>query len=206
MYYLFLFLLLCILPVSAGPSPQWLYQQIHALPEDKSDHVIDELHTKKSDIPEHKKRKDGVKRLFNFLDSAIQESGSGSGEGSAQEKITMTTGDHSGLTGLTEKHVNGDENQNQEEISNSPNATQQKAKVAENLTNEHLAAANMAKTSFTGYDQRVSTGLPGLNPQNTQAVNQYPTASQQGLQRAYYSPQRLAGFGAYGRQQTSTCK
>lgn len=103
---------LCSL-VSAGPSPQWLFEQIHALPATDNDQVTTELHTKKSDIPEHKRRKDGVKRLFHFLDSAIQESGNGSGESSAKEDITAT-GEHSGFTGLTDKQLDKDDGPKQQ--------------------------------------------------------------------------------------------
>lgn len=78
--------------------PQWLFEEIHALHQgNKGDHLTNPLHTKKSDIPDHKKRKDGVKRLFKFLDDAVQESANGSGEGSTEERP--------GVTGLPEKQV-----------------------------------------------------------------------------------------------------
>ncbi|KAJ7390168.1 hypothetical protein OS493_026675 [Desmophyllum pertusum] len=116
MHLLLSFLLLCGLVcsfVSAGPSPQWLYEQIHALPDTDNDHEATELHIKKSNIPDKNhallhKRKDGVKRLFNFLDSAIQDSGSGSGEGSGHEQVAMVTEQqNSGSTGLTGRQSTG---------------------------------------------------------------------------------------------------
>lgn len=193
--------------VSAGPSPQWLFQQIHALPGSDNEHVKADLHTKKSDIPEHKKRKDGVKKLFNFLDSAIQDSGSGSGEGSAQEQVAMANEDHSSQTKLTEKQVTKDESLKQQETTNSRDSAKQKKTAPAKSTNEHQAPLNMVKTSLSGYGQEGLKSLPGSSPQSSQGVQDYGAASQQGAQSAYYAPQRTAGYAAYIQPHTtSTCK
>ena len=184
--------------VSAGPSPQWLFEQIHALPGSDKDHVTDELHAKKSEIPEHKKRKDGVKRLFNFLDSAIKDSGSGSGEGSATEE-------HSGSTGLTENQVTKNEGPEQQEKTKSPDSAKQITN--QHSSNEHQATATKAQTRLPIYHQGGAKRLPGLSGQS---INHYTTADQQGQQMAYYAPQRTVAYSAYTGPRTAktqtTCK
>lgn len=73
---------MCIFLVLVVFLFQWFYEQIYVL----LDGDIIELYIKKLNILEDKnyvffyKRKDGVKKLFNFLDFVIEESGSGSGE------------------------------------------------------------------------------------------------------------------------------
>ena len=178
--------------VSAGPSPQWLFEQIHALPGSYKDHVTAELHAKKSDIPEHKKRKDGVKRLFNFLDSAIKDSGSGGGEGSATEE-------HSGSTGLTESQVTKNEGPKQQEKTNSRDSAKQRAN--QQSSNEHQATATKVKTNLPVYHQEGAKRLPSLS---VQSINHYTTADQQGQQRAYYAPQRTVAYSAFTGPRTAT--
>jgi len=195
---------------SAVPSPQWLYQQIHALP----DGDTAELHTKKSNIPDDKnhanphKRKDGVKKLFNFLDSAMQESGSGSGSGesSGQEPVAMDT----------EKHSNSTRNQfsgtasskQQETASSSDNAQQNSEEKKGALIKEDQTSSNTNKAGLTGNSQQGSSALsPGLIPQNTQAVSHYVTANQQGGQRGVVTaPQRTTGDVTNARPQSLACK
>ena len=185
----------CTVLVSAGPSPQWLYQRIHALPV-KGGHLTTELHAKKSEIPEHKKRKDGVKRLFNFLDSAIQDGGSGSGEGSAQDSVVMTTKESSGLA---ERQFSTDGRHKQLEINKPLHA-------AENLTKEQQKAVDKPKTSFASHTQPVSTGFSGSGAENIQLANRYAAQSPQVTQKSYFTAQRTAGYATFKAPQTSTCK
>lgn len=198
----------CTRLVSAVPSPQWLYEQIHAL----SDGDTTELHTKKSNIPEDKnhalpqKKKDGVKKLFNFLDSAIQESGSGSGESSGQEQVTMDTEQHSSSTG---KQYSVAASSKQQETTSSSDTPQQKSEETKGaLVKEDQTSSNTDKAGLTGQSQQGSTDLPaGLNPQNTQAVRQYATANQQGGQRGVVTaPQRTTGYVANASPQSLACK
>lgn len=193
------------------PSPQWLYEQIHALP----DSDTTELHTKKSNIPDDKnhvlphKRKDGVKKLFNFLDSAIQESGSGSGDGSGQEQVTLATEQHSGSTGLTGKQSDGAASSKQQETTSSRDHAPQKSEThGAAVHNGDQVSSNTDKSGLTAYSRQGSTGLPvGLNPQSTQAFNKHATAYQQGGQRvAVTIPQRIAGYVATTNPQGLTCK
>ena len=188
----------CTVLVLAGPSPQWLYQRIHALPV-KGGHLTTELHAKKSEIPENKKRKDGVKRLFNFLDSAIQDSGSGSGEGSAQDSVAMTTKESSGLAERPQKQFTTDGKHKQQEINKPLNA-------AENLTKEQQKAVEKPKTSFTGHTQPVSTGFSGSGAKNIQLANRYAAQSPQVTPKSYFAAQRTAGYATFKAPQTSACK
>ena len=191
--------------VSAVPSPQWLYEQIHALP----DGDTTELHTKKSNIPEdksharHHKRKDGVKKLFNFLDSVIQESGSG--ESSGQEPVTMDTEKHSSSNG---KQFSGTARSKQQDATSSSDNTQQKSEKTKGALIKEDQTSNTNKAGLTGYSQQVSNAFsPGLNSQNTQAVIQYVTANQQGGQRGIVTtPKRTAGYVANARSQSLACK
>ena len=196
--------------VSAVPSPQWLYQQIHALP----DGDTTDLHTKKSNIPEDKnhahphKRKDGVKKLFNFLDSAIQVSGSGSGSGesSGQEPVAMDSDKHSSST--RNQFSGAASSKQQETTSSSDNAQQKPEEKNGALIKEDKTSSNTNKSGLTGNSQQGSTALsPGLIPQNTQAVSHYVTANQQGGQRGVVTaPQRTTGYVANARPQSLACK
>ena len=187
----------CTVLFLARPSPQWLYQRIHVLPV-KGGHLTTELHAK-SEIPEHEKRKDGVKRLFNFLDSAIQDSGSGSGEGSAQYSVAMTTKESSGLAERPEKLFTTDGRHKQLEINKPLNA-------AENLTKEQQKAVDKPKTSFAGHSQPVSTGISGSDAENIQLANRYAAQSPQVTQKSHFAAQRTAGYATFKAPQTSTCK
>lgn len=158
-----------------------------------------ELHAKKSEIPENKKRKDGVKRLFNFLDSAIQDSGSGSGEGSAQDSVAMTTKKSSGLAERPEKQFTTDGRHKQLEINKPLNA-------AENLTKEQQKAVDKPKTSFAGHTQPVSTGFSGSGVENIQLANRYAAQSPQVTPKSYFAAQRTAGYATFKAPQTSACK
>ena len=198
----------CTRLVSAVPSPQWLYEQIHALP----DGDTAEIHTKKSNIPKEKnhalphKRKDGVKKLFSFLDSAIQESGSGSGESSGQEQVTMDNEQHSSSNG---KQLSGAAITKQQETTGSSDNAQQKSEETKAaLINEDQTSSNTDKGSLTGIRPHGLTGLPAaLNPLYTQAVSHYVTANQQGGQRSILTaPQRTAGYVANASPQSSACK
>ena len=178
--------------VSAGPSPQWLFEQIHALPGSDNNHVTAELHVKKSGIPKQNKRKDGVKRLFNFLDSAIKDSGSGSREGSTQAEATE---EHSGSTGLTEKQVTKNEGPEQQEPINSRDSAKQRSNPQS--SNENQVTATKVKTSLPVYHR-----FPGSSVQSTQVAA--------GQQRAYYAPHRTVAYSTYTRPRTvttqTTCK
>ena len=198
----------CTCTVSAVPSPQWLYEQIHTL----ADGDTAELHTKKSNIPENKnhalphKNKDGVKKLFNFLDSAIQESGSGSGESSGEVQDTKDSEQHSSSTG---KQFSVAASSKQQQTISSSDNTQQKSKETKGvLIKEGQRSSNMNKARLTGSSQQGSTGLPvALNPQNTLAVSQYVTANQQGAQsRVVTAPQKTAGYVASAIPQSLACK
>lgn len=193
------------------PTPQWLYEQIHALP----DSDTTELHTKKSNIPDDishvlpHKRKDGVKKLFNFLDSAIQQSGSGSGDGSGQEQVTMATEQHSSSTGLTEKQSVAVASSKQQEKTSSrdPAPLESKARGAV-VDGGDQVPSNTNKAGLTSYSRQGSTGLPASsNPQSTQAFYQHATADHQGGQRvAVTVPQRTTGNMASTNPQSLTCK
>lgn len=149
--------------------PQWLFEEIHALhPGDKRDHITDPLHTKKSDIPEHKKKKDGVKRLFKFLDYAVQESANGNGEGSGEERL--------GVTGLPAKQV-----------TKTAHAEQKKA----------LVSKDDQKQTLTGYDQQILENQPSTSDkQGTQMVsNKYATpVNRLKLKTAYSSSKKTPYF------------
>ena len=197
----------CAWLISAVPSPQWLYEQIHALP----DGDTTELHTKKSNIPEDKnhahphKRKDEVKKLFNFLDSAIQESGSGSGESSSQEKVAMDTEKHSNSIG---KQFSGTASSKQQDATSSSDNTQERSEETKGALIKEDQTSNTNKAGLTGYSRQGSNALsPGSNSQNTQEVIQYATANQQGGQRGIVTtPQRTAGYVANASSQSLACK
>ena len=185
--------------MSAGPSPQWLYQQIHALPDTSNDHGTTELHTKKSDIPY--KRKDGVKRLFNFLDSAIQESGSGSGEGSGDEHVTVATKQHSSLTGLTGKAsvrvatpVSPTKQKTVASVS-----LQQKTEAQGTLVNGGQVSSNQHKTGWSSYGGQAATSL------GNKFQTKYATPNQQRGQ-VNTVPQRTPGYMTNAAPQRLTCK
>ncbi|XP_022790205.1 uncharacterized protein LOC111329704 isoform X2 [Stylophora pistillata] len=183
--FLLLFGSLCRL-VSAGPSPQWLYQQIHALPDNGNQHATTELHTKKSEIPP--KRKDGVKRLFNFLDSAIQESGSGSGEGSADGRVIMATDQlvsSAGLKGKQSAGVDGHARTKKEKTTNSdsPNVSSYSRSTYGNQrkTTGYSVAGQRAQL----YGDAASSRRPPAIPVRSQV------SASQGLRTQSLRPQNL---------------
>jgi len=155
----------------ASSLPQWLFEEIHALhPGNKGDHMTDPLHpAKKSDIPEHKKRKDGVKRLFKFLDYAVQESANGSGEGSTEERP--------GVTGLPAKQVT-------------------KTGYAEGK--KALISKDVQKQTLSGYDQQqiLENQASASEKQGTQMVsNKYATpVNRLKMKTAYISSQKTPYF------------
>ena len=156
-------------------------------------------------MPPHK-RKDGVKKLFSFLDSAIQESGSGSGESSGQEPVAVDTEKHSSST---RKQFSGAASGKQQEtLSSSDNTLQKSEETKGALKKENQTSSKTNNAGLTGNNQQGSTTLsPGLNPQNTQAVIQYGTANQQGGQRGIVTaPQRTAGYVANASSQSLACK
>lgn len=174
--------------VSGRPSPQWLYQQIHALPDDGNKHATAELHTKKSEIPF--KRKDGVKRLFNFLDSAIQESGSGSGEGSADDHVTMATEQHVSTTGSRGKQpavVGNPVSPKKQKTTSFGDSPQKKKEAQGHGVNEGQLPINGRKK--VSYD--ASSNLQ----------SHYAATNQQGLQK-FTVPQQTAGYMSNGGLQS----
>ena len=195
--------------VSVVPSPQWLYEQIHALP----DSDTTKLHAKKSNIPDVKnhvlphKRKDGVKRLFNFLDSAIQESGSGSGDSSGQEQ-------HTGSNGLTGKHSVGVAGFKQKVTTSLRGPTLQSSEAQRDAVDPavddvHQVSSHKDRARLSGSSRQVSTrGLyAGSNPQSTQAINKYTNPDQQGVKRvAVAVVQRTADYLPKANPQSLTCK
>ena len=161
-----------LLLVSASPSPQWLFQQIHALqPSEDVDLSTDASHAKKSDIPGHNKRKDGVKRLFKFLDSALQESGSGNGEGSARDDLGFAnqTAKLRTMDAEQQKGINSKESDKQIRNQQIRNGNQ----VTSNLS-------NVVNTTLTGVNQqgfKKGPSVSSLQSQTQMVNNQYADAS-----------------------------
>ena len=148
-----------------------------------------------------------MKRLFNFLDSAIQESGNGSGESSAKEDFTAT-GEHSGFTGLTDKQLDKDDGPKQQGAMNSSKSAKQTTHE-KSISNAQAIAHTAGRASLFGYDQKGSKSLSSSSTQGSQVVNQYTSATQQGLQPGYLIPQRTAGYRAFTgpySTTTTTCK
>ncbi|XP_022790204.1 uncharacterized protein LOC111329704 isoform X1 [Stylophora pistillata] len=207
--FLLLFGSLCRL-VSAGPSPQWLYQQIHALPDNGNQHATTELHTKKSEIPP--KRKDGVKRLFNFLDSAIQESGSGSGEGSADGRVIMATDQlvsSAGLKGKQSAGVDGHARTKKEKTTNSGNSLQKKTEALGHGVNEGQTSINGRKKDSYASISNLQRQFAASNRQGLQTITvpQQKTGylANPGLQNVKYSP-NVSSYSrsTYGNQRKTT--
>ncbi|XP_068762547.1 uncharacterized protein [Montipora capricornis] len=183
--------------VSASPSPQWLFQQIHALqPSEDVDLSTDALHAKKSDIPGHNKRKDGVKRLFKFLDSALQQSGSGNGEGSARDDLGFAnqTAKQRTMDAEQQKGINSKESEKQ--IRN------QQIRNGNQVTSD---VSNVVNTTLTGDNQQGFKKGPSVSSwqSQTQMVNQnqYADASAKRLGLSSQTTAQMArGTTKYSRK------
>lgn len=155
-----------------------------------------------------------MKRLFNFLDSTIQESGSGSADGSGREKVTMTTEKHAGSNGLTGKQSVGVGGFKQQVITSLRDPTLKSSEVQGDavdlvVDDVHEVSSHKDRVRLTGSSRQVSTGgLPaGSNPQITQAINHDTNPDQQGAKRvAVAVVQRTAEYLPKTNPQSLTCK
>lgn len=135
-----------------------------------------------------------MKRLFNFLDSAIQESGSGSGEGSADDHVTMATEQHVSTTGSKGKQpavVGNPVSPKKQKTTSFGDSPQKKKEAQGHGVNEGQLPINGRKK--VSYD--ASSNLQ----------SHYAATNQQGLQK-FTVPQQTAAYMSNGRLQSVKCK